>query len=201
MSSETQASDSGAPATNRRVSFAKVALMCVVATAVVSIALNGLIILATKVALGPRGGMDPFLVALCLAPNALLAVIAAMVCVPCFGIEQARKAASIILACAMVYLAGAYECFQIAKDVRAKAFHQLAARSAGLVRAIESYHDQRQRYPDHLEDLVPDFLPSVPTTGMGACPEYTYVVNPENPEWYKGNPYIVCVNRPSYIRS
>jgi hypothetical protein len=48
------------------------------------------------------------------------------------------------------------------------------SRSRPLIEAIARYHDARKRYPDRLGDLVPDFLPSVPSTGMRGYPSYEY---------------------------
>lgn len=54
------------------------------------------------------------------------------------------------------------------------AYSLLGARSATLIDAIESYERAEGVPPTSLVDLVPEFLPSIPGTGMAAHPDYQY---------------------------
>lgn len=47
-------------------------------------------------------------------------------------------------------------------------------RAVPLIEAIEKYHRRNNRYPANLQELVPQYLPSVPATGMVSYPEFRY---------------------------
>ena len=51
---------------------------------------------------------------------------------------------------------------------------RLAERSKPLITAINSYEHKFGQPPDTLEALVPEFIPKIPTTGIGATPDYQY---------------------------
>jgi hypothetical protein len=59
-------------------------------------------------------------------------------------------------------------------QLRAQRFQEFAVRSRPLLAAIEDYHRRQGRPPETLKALVPEYLDAVPTTGMGAFPEYLY---------------------------
>ena len=75
------------------------------------------------------------------------------------------------------------------------AFHSLAERSKPMVNAIRAYEQKHGNPPDSLDALVPEFIPFVPTTGIGAYPKYDYsvVTNAD----YGGNPWIITIFTPS----
>lgn len=53
-------------------------------------------------------------------------------------------------------------------------YELLGARSAILIGAIEEYEHATGAPPRTLADIVPDYLPAVPDTGMAAYPAYEY---------------------------
>lgn len=59
-------------------------------------------------------------------------------------------------------------------DIRMNGFKQMAERTKPLVAAIKKYENQKGHALEQLEDLVPEFLPEVPKTGIGAYPDYHY---------------------------
>lgn len=59
-------------------------------------------------------------------------------------------------------------------DIRHGAFINLAKRSQPLITAIKNYEIKHGGPPSKLEQLVPEFLSSIPHTGMGAYPDYEY---------------------------
>ncbi len=65
-----------------------------------------------------------------------------------------------------------------------------------LVNAIKQFEVQRGHPPATLEDLVPDFLPEIPKTGMKAYPDYQYYVGKTARQW-GGNPWMLIVSTPS----
>lgn len=58
--------------------------------------------------------------------------------------------------------------------IRRLQFDAFVVRSEPLLAAIASYEKDLGIPPDSLEALVPDYLESVPLTGMGAYPEFKY---------------------------
>ncbi len=79
------------------------------------------------------------------------------------------------------------------ESIRSDAFHDLAARSKELICAIKRYEIDEGRAPDSLEHLVPNYLPSVPGTGIRAYPEFRFLSG-EEAKGFEGNPWIVCVD-------
>jgi hypothetical protein len=63
-------------------------------------------------------------------------------------------------------------------SMRWYAFDLMSARSADLVKAIESYQTANKLPPASLGDLVPDYLRELPRTGMAANPTYEYSATP-----------------------
>lgn len=74
-----------------------------------------------------------------------------------------------------------------------KAFHGLAERSTPLVQAIKSYEVRYGSPPPDLSALVPEFLPSVPGTGMAIYPQYKYYTAEKAAE-FEGNPWVLVVS-------
>ena len=78
------------------------------------------------------------------------------------------------------------------------AFHKLAERSVPLIQAIKEYEIKYDSFPNFLETLVPEFLPSVPQTGMGAYPTYEYMVGVESQK-FANNPWCLLIHTSSGI--
>ncbi len=84
----------------------------------------------------------------------------------------------------------------ITVHIRHNAFVGLAQRSRQLVVAIHQFERKYGKPPNNLSQLVPEFLPSVPKTGMGAYPEYEYYLS-SNPNEFEGNSWILEVDTPN----
>ena len=69
-------------------------------------------------------------------------------------------------------------------------------RSQSLINAINAYERDHSAPPGSLDDLVPDYLPAVPSTGMMAYPEYQYYTDDEAKEHYADNPWALSVFTP-----
>jgi len=61
------------------------------------------------------------------------------------------------------------------QHVRMSGFDDFVERSKPLVSAIRAYEQKRGEPPAALRDLVPEFLPAVPETGIGPSPTYEYI--------------------------
>jgi hypothetical protein len=131
-----------------------------------------------------------------------LCVLLAVLAIPLFFValiglcfRRFRSFSAISALCSGVYLIAYFVSPQMGDEIRMKAFHRLAERSKPLVDAIRAYEEKHGRPPDSLDALVPELIPSVPTTGMGAYPKYRYsvVTNAD----YDGNPWVITIFTPS----
>ena len=84
----------------------------------------------------------------------------------------------------------------LAAPIRMHAFEDLAERSEPLVTAIHAYETKNGVPPPNLASLVPEFLSTVPPTGMAAYPEYQYFVG-EKAASYEGNPWVLYIFTPA----
>lgn len=64
-----------------------------------------------------------------------------------------------------------------------------------LTGAIHRFAAEQGRPPGSLAELVPQYLPAVPATGIGTT-KYEYVTG--RPDEYDGNPWALIVSAPSY---
>lgn len=80
--------------------------------------------------------------------------------------------------------------------IRHDGFVRLAQRSRPLVSAIRQFEAKYGKPPADLQSLVPEFLPEVPGTGIGAYPDYEYTVVSE-PGDFEGNPWALTVRTSS----
>lgn len=81
----------------------------------------------------------------------------------------------------------------IAGNFRNKALQSIRTRAGPLIVAIEQFQVKNRALPDGLDELVPDYLPAIPDTGVGASPQFTYLPKPD-PGKYDGNPWVLFVN-------
>ncbi len=81
---------------------------------------------------------------------------------------------------------------RVGMRVRMSIFRGAAERNAPLVQAIRAYETRYRKPPPKLADLVPEFLPAVPGTGMAAYPQYKYYAG-DNAARYDGNPWVLVV--------
>lgn len=114
----------------------------------------------------------------------------------CLPFRQVRRKAFSTLICCILFLAIVIPIGRLAGMVRTSAFQRLAKRCEPLVAAIQKYSQERGKPPESLHELVPRYLPAIPTTGMPAYPKFEYRAGREASEW-AGNPWVLYVNTPS----
>lgn len=85
----------------------------------------------------------------------------------------------------------------LGQKVRTAGMLAFTQRSQLLVAAITRYEQDHSRPPHSLADLVPDYLPVIPSTGMMAAPEYHYHTGDEARDQYCRNPWALSVQTPS----
>lgn len=76
-----------------------------------------------------------------------------------------------------------------------QAFLELSERSTPIIDAVRTYEAKNGIPPNNLEQLVPDYLPNIPITGIKAYPTYELYV-PKLPHEIDGNPWMLSVLTP-----
>ncbi|MFC2172193.1 hypothetical protein ACFLU6_06125 [Acidobacteriota bacterium] len=107
-----------------------------------------------------------------------------------------RIDATNLLAASLTFIAVVAISYFLANELRISCFRKLADRSDALIQAITSYEQLHGTPPSDLHFLVPDFLPDIPDTGMGAYPSYEYLVG-EVAEKPYDNPWVLYVDCPA----
>lgn len=118
--------------------------------------------------------------------------------------KKSRETSAFIATYSLVFLLTGIISITISEKIRHNAFVKLANDSSVLIEAIKQYEEQRGVAPETLENLVPDFLPSIPTTGIGAYPIYKYYRCEKADQTEKGcfhNPWYLQVDTSSGILS
>lgn len=131
--------------------------------------------LATREATSPHGtGFFVFVVPLLFIGFSLLIAGLALISAVCCIFPSCRLGALIALficlASAASFGGGCLAGGSISNHIQRNALTQLAERSKPLVAAIKSYEQKFRHPPDSLNALVPEFIPKVPTTGIGTTP-------------------------------
>jgi hypothetical protein len=157
---------------------------------------NGFIVLAEYLAATPGGtgflrSISGF--AYLPLPAAFLAIPVAVILL--FRRGNRIKELKILLAC-ILYLIVGMAGIRLTADVRHNAFVDLAQRSRPLVTAIKQFETKYGKPPSNLEQLIPEFLSAVPGTGIGASPNYEYIVVTDKSN-YEANPWILQISTPS----
>ncbi|MGA2181121.1 MAG: hypothetical protein ABSH15_16260 [Verrucomicrobiota bacterium] len=83
--------------------------------------------------------------------------------------------------------------FGVGETMRDAGFKAITVRGRPLVAAIKQFQAKNGAPPGGLDELVPDFIPAIPDTGVGAYPKYEYLRQPD-PVKYGGNPWVLFVN-------
>ncbi|MDZ4696985.1 MAG: hypothetical protein SGI86_17745 [Deltaproteobacteria bacterium] len=73
---------------------------------------------------------------------------------------------------------------------------EVVERAEPLVTAIHEYTDAHGNPPGSLDELVPQHIAAIPSTSVGAFPNFRYVV--DEPERYDGNPWVLLVIPPCH---
>ena len=103
-----------------------------------------------------------------------------------------RKLGIRLLLLGVIYFATLAPLGSAADRIQTASFHDLAERSMPLVNVVRAYETAEGHPPKSLEELVPKYLDSVPSTGLAAYPNYEIHMGEESSMW-KGNPWVLCV--------
>jgi hypothetical protein len=167
--------------------------------AICALILAGILIVAMAFAqwyvvspIGYRGGVFLFISSFLILPL-LLGLPAVLVGALLLPFKKTRRAGVAISIFGLILFVSLFAMPTIGGPIRTKAFHDLAIRSQTLVDAISRFTTAKGHPPATLQDLVPDFLPAIPTTGMPSYPNYEY--STESERW-KGNPWVLYIDTP-----
>ena len=97
-----------------------------------------------------------------------------------------RSIRSVRLSLCLALLVGAASMFLVQYPAQALIrwkVRRIQHRAEPLVLALERHHDDTGHYPASLEELVPGYLESVPSTGMLGHPRFTYERSRSTGEW------------------
>jgi hypothetical protein len=158
------------------------------------IALNLLMIWGEYAAIAPNGTDELQLIARTLSGLLLLpSLIGIPVLMAAAWRRKYRRRALTLLPLCLLYPILFFGSVDRGERIRMKAFTELADRSRPLIEAIENYERHHGSPPRQLQDLVPQFLPAIPTTGLGAYPKYEYELIRDGETWHR-NPWLLWVD-------
>jgi hypothetical protein len=134
------------------------------------------ILLAHFVAVASWGIIEPLLLVPAFLLIGLVAVPVALSMSLLIMVESWRRFAANLLALCVLMFPLVWLATDIGMDIRHNAFVDLERRSKPLVQAIHDYETDHGHPPGQLNDLVPTYMSQIPATGIGAYPEYEYIV-------------------------
>jgi hypothetical protein len=149
---------------------------------------------AEWMAIAPHGSATFLWLMLVFVIPALAAVPIILVALVGLAFPRMRRYSAVLALCSVAYLVAFICSVRLGENVRMSAFQRLAERSKPLVAAVRAFEQKHGRPPESLQALVPEFLPSVPSTGLGAYPGYRYSTPASD---YDGNPWVITIFTPS----
>ncbi|MCG6154814.1 hypothetical protein [Rubinisphaera margarita] len=129
-----------------------------------------------------------------------LSLLASLTAIPFFlaGVffKEVRLRSLLLLLFAISFFTGGLTSARFARSVRQAGLEKFTRRSEPLIEAIKSYEAEHRAPPVSLDELVPEFIAEVPTTGMSAYPRYDYYAGRATEKEYCGNPWVLRVGTP-----
>jgi len=125
------------------------------------------------------------------------AVIATPVLIACLFFKRKRLLAGSVLLTTFLMIVCLGFGGAIGRKMRMAAWPSFTQRSQLLIDAIEAFERENDSPPASLNDLIPDYLNAVPSTGMNAYPNFEYQTGTETQKLYYNNPWVLSVFTPS----
>lgn len=158
--------------------------------AVVSVLVNGTVFMkwaSSSFSWGqPLRGWDDFAFLL-----AAVALMAAAVGGFLSLFPRTRAAGFFLAPASLIFVASFVVAAYAGSAVRMLGFERFTERAQPVVDAIDRYVRQNGQPPSSLAELFPDYLPSVPSTGVGSAPEFRYIVGEQAKREYHANPWVL----------
>jgi len=179
-------SSKNGPGWNNAVAFLSLSL------ALTTILLPWLTLALQAYGLSPAGfsdmlGYDTMLILL-----ALMATATALVAGVVFFICRQRILGIVLLTAGLLGFVSILLSASVYRDLRREKLTALGERSMPLVEAIKLYEADHGTPPPKLESLVPTYIASVPDTGIGIYPKFSYDNKPVPQD--RENPWILYVD-------
>ena len=111
--------------------------------------------------------------------------------------RRTRRKAFLGLSLSVLFLICCTAGIVMGERIRMSGMAGATERARPLVTAIERYERDRGEPPPALEVLVPEFLSAIPSTGLGAYPEFDYFVGEKAEQRFAGNPWVLSIFTPS----
>jgi hypothetical protein len=101
-----------------------------------------------------------------------------------------RRAAGYLIVLPLFYVVSMILAEPVEAHLRNRQLRAVAARGNEVVSAISVYQRAHGKPPASLQDLVPQYIPSVPATGMATFPAFRYMPS-DGGEWTLMTPVFV----------
>jgi hypothetical protein len=125
----------------------------------------------------------------------LLLAVAALVAATVGGLlllfRRTRGAGLFLMPAGLILVFSFFLALRAGGAMRMWGFERFAERATPIVDAIERYSKEKGQPPPSLEELVPDYLPSIPATGVGSAREFRYIAGEQAEGQYGGNPWVL----------
>jgi hypothetical protein len=140
---------------------------------------------------------SPFLIFI--IPAFLVGCVALLCCLICLmGSRIPVTPLLILIVCVTIFGCAQLWDIPIQHATRAR-FRECAERSKPLIHAINAYEAKHTKPPAKLEDLVPEFMPKIPDTGLQASPNYRYRTRDELGYMHEGEPWVLEIDVSTFI--
>lgn len=144
-----------------------------------------------------RVGSSYFLAALFVSPLLILLVVPAVFVLAIRDvIKNSPQNALIYMMMCLVFIASWVAGIFLGQRARILGIHAFPQKSQPLIAAIKKYEQDNSTPPRTLQDLVPNYLPAIPSTGMGAYPDYRYFTGNEAQDEFPGKRWVLSVFTP-----
>ncbi len=127
----------------------------------------------------------------------MAAILATPVLIICLLFRRTRRQSLFYLLISVLFIPCCIIGIILGQKTRTAGMESFAQRSQALITVIDKYERDNSVPPQSLNDLVPDYIPAVPSTGMMAYPEYRYHTGDEANEQYADNAWALSVFTPS----
>lgn len=111
-------------------------------------------------------------------------------------IQRHRRRAAYWLVLSVLFISCCVAGIVLGHKTRMVGMRAFAQRSQPLIAAVRKYERDHSGPPQSLNDLVPDYLPTVPGTGMMAYPEFRYLTGTEAKDRFANNAWVLSVATP-----
>lgn len=155
-------------------------------SAAISFAINGIGIFSEMRALSPAGSFDMidsgfglFSVSI----SFFAPIIGVIFSLPFMLIRVSRHRGFVLFCVCVSFFGTFFLTMHLRESLRMRAFYSLAERSTPLIEAIGQFERDTGDPPETLEHLVPGYLTRVPSTEMGAYPDWGFLVTKDTGSW------------------